>query len=65
MSQHSFFKIKLLLLLLCFLGNISLQAKENQAYNTHSSDSTLTAYLNSYGIHTTHHNELKLLKSGH
>ena len=30
-----------------------------------SSDSTLIAYLNSYGIHTTHHNELKLLKSGH
>ena len=30
-----------------------------------NSDSTLIAYLNSYGIHTTHHNELKLLKSGH
>lgn len=49
-------------LLLLFMGNINLHAESN---DTLKSDSILIAYLNQYGIQTTAHNDLKLLKSGH
>lgn len=65
MTQNSFFKTKLLFLLLCFLGNSISQATEKEKYITTRSDSTLMAYLNSYNIQTSSQNELKLLKSGH
>ena len=50
---------------LLLLTGYSYTYAEIQESKEISSDSTLIAYLNSYGIHTTHHNELKLLKSGH
>ena len=55
-------KKTIICIILLLLTSNSFTYAEIQETN---SDSTLIAYLNSYGIHTTHHNELKLLKSGH
>lgn len=64
MSQYSFIKIDLLILLLCFWGNFNLQATVRQQQDNTGSDSTLITYLNHHKIQITEHNELKVLKSG-
>ncbi len=50
-------------IIILFVTNIHLQAKEN--FDKAQSDSLVIAYLNQCGIKVTHHNELELLKSGH
>lgn len=51
------------IIILCFVGSIHIQAKTSELTKIQS-DSTLISYLKEFGIETTSHNELELLKSG-
>ena len=65
MTQELNLRIKQVILSILFIliGTIHTQASTSESTNTQS-DSTLISYLKEFGIETTHHNELELLKSG-
>ena len=65
MTQKLNLRIRHIILSAIFIliGTIHIQAETNELNNTQS-DSILMSYLKEYGIETTNHNELKLLKSG-
>ena len=65
MTQKLNLRIRHIILSTIFIliGTIHIQAETNELNKTQS-DSTLISYLKEYGIETTNHNELKLLKSG-
>lgn len=65
MTQKLNLRIRHIILSAIFIliGTIHIQAETNELNKTQS-DSILISYLKEYGIETTDHNELKLLKSG-
>ena len=65
MTQELNLRIRHIILSTIFIliGTIQLQAGTNELNKTQS-DSILISYLKEYGIETSEHNELKLLKSG-
>ena len=65
MTQKLNLRIRHIILSTIFIliGTIHIQAETNELNKTQS-DSILISYLKEYGIETTNHNELKLLKSG-
>ena len=65
MTQKLNLRIRHIILSTIFIliGTIHIQAETNELNKTQS-DSILISYLKEYGIKTTNHNELKLLKSG-
>ena len=65
MTQELNLRIRHIILSTIFIliGTIQIQAGTNELNKTQS-DSILISYLKEYGIETSEHNELKLLKSG-
>ena len=65
MTQKLNLRIRHIILstIIILIGTIHIQAETNELNKTQS-DSILISYLKEYGIETTNHNELKLLKSG-
>lgn len=65
MTQKLYLRIRPIILFILFIlfGTIHTQANTSELTKIQS-DSTLISYLKEFGIETTSHNELELLKSG-
>lgn len=63
-KDRTFIYFRLIITAIILVNYNTIKAEEHKPY-TANSDSTLIAYLNENNIHTTSHNEVKILKSGH